>query len=307
MRVLLAQPRGCCAGVEMAIDTLSRAIELYPPPIYCFHQIAHNRELITRFEQAGVIFVNDLQFVPEGATTVFSAHGVAPAVEEEALRRGLRIIDATCPLVTKVHHEARMFASLGFTIVLIGHEGHDETVGVMGEAPKNMVLVQTLADIERLHVKDPHRVAYLTQTTLSEDDARCLIAALQARFPHIAGPPREDICYATQNRQEAMRALSPRADMALVVGSANSSNSQRLAEVARHFGIPAYLIDGPEGASLSWFEGVSTLLLTAGASVPEYLFARTVDWLRHTFNAVVEEYPGKQELVRFQLPTAVRS
>ena len=157
------------------------------------------------------------------------------------------------------------------------------------------------------HVKDPHRVAYLTQTTLSEDDARCLIAALQARFPHIAGPPKEDICYATQNRQEAMRALSPRADMALVIGSANSSNSQRLAEVARHFGIPAYLIDGPESANLSWFDGVSTLLLTAGASVPEYLFARTVDWLRQTFNAVVEEYPGKQELVRFQLPTAVRT
>jgi 4-hydroxy-3-methylbut-2-enyl diphosphate reductase len=200
-----------------------------------------------------------------------------------------------------------MFASLGFTIVLIGHAGHDETVGIMGEAPGNMVLVQTLADIGRLAVKDPHRLAYLTQTTLSEDDARYMIAALQARFPNIVGPPKEDICYATQNRQEAMRALSPRADMALIIGSANSSNSQRLAEVARHCGIPAYLIDGPENANLSWFEGVSTLLLTAGASVPEYLFARTVDWLRQAFGAVVEEYPGKQELVRFQLPSAVRT
>jgi len=167
MRVLLAQPWGCCAGVDMAIDTLSRALVLYPPPIYCFHQIAHNRELIARFEQAGVIFVNDLQFVPEGATTVFSAHGVAPAVYEEAARRKLRTIDATCPLVTKVHHEARMFAALGYTIVLIGHEGHDETVGVMGEAPEDMVLLQTLTDIERLTVRDPNRVAYLTQTTRS--------------------------------------------------------------------------------------------------------------------------------------------
>jgi 4-hydroxy-3-methylbut-2-enyl diphosphate reductase len=307
MRVLLAQPRGCCAGVDMAIDTLSRAIELYPAPIYCFHQIAHNRELIARFEQAGVIFVNDLQIVPEGATTVFSAHGVAPAVQEEAVRRKLRIIDATCPLVTKVHLEARMFAALGFTIVLIGYAGHDEIMGVMGEAPGNTVLVEKLADIERLNIRDPHRVAYLTQTTLSEDDARSMITALQARFPDIAGPPKEDICYATQNRQEVMRALSPRADMALIVGSANSSNSQRLAEVARHCGIPAYLIDGPENVDLSWFEGVSTLLLTAGASVPEYLFARTVDWLRQSFSAVVEEHPGKQELVRFQLPSAVRT
>src|SRR5262249_1970335 len=243
VRIILANPRGFCAGVNMAIESLERALELFGTPIYVYHEIVHNRPVVERFRKRGVIFIDDVADIPEGATVLYSAHGVAPVIRESSQQRRLRAIDATCPLVTKVHLEAVRFAREGYTIILIGHEGHDEVLGTMGEAPDSILLVQDAQDVERLELPDDAKVAYLTQTTLSVDDAEVIIDALKRRFPQIVGPSRDDICYATQNRQEAVKELVPQADMVIVLGSRNSSNSMRLAEIAQSYGRPAYLID----------------------------------------------------------------
>jgi 4-hydroxy-3-methylbut-2-enyl diphosphate reductase len=307
VRVLLAQPRGYCAGVEMALASLDRSLELFGTPLYAYHQIVHNTPLVRHYQQRGVTFVDDLADVPAGGTVVFSAHGVAPDVRRLAAERGVRVIDATCPLVSKVHSEARRFARAGYTIIMVGHAGHDETVGVMGEAPGCIHLVETLADVAALQVLDPDRVAWLTQTTLSIDETREILAALRQRFPAIEGPARDDICYATQNRQEAVRALLDEADLLLVIGSHNSSNSQRLAELGRRQGVPALLVDGPADLDPATFAGVATVAITAGASVPESFVQATVSWLLQRFGGSVEERRITEESVRFQLPVIVRS
>ncbi|MER3416918.1 MAG: 4-hydroxy-3-methylbut-2-enyl diphosphate reductase [Gemmataceae bacterium] len=306
MRILLAEPRGFCAGVNMAIASLEKALELFGPPIYVFHEIVHNRHVVERFRDRGVVFVDDLEQVPSGAVVLYSAHGVAPEVRQTAQRRGLYAIDATCPLVTKVHMEAVRFAREGYHIVLIGHAGHDEVVGTMGEAPEAIHLVQDVADVERLDFPSDARVAYLTQTTLSVDDTQQIIEALRRRFPQIVGPNKDDICYATQNRQEAVKELAPQADVVLVFGSQNSSNSQRLAEIARACGKPAYLIDSHLEIADDWLEGVSTVLITAGASAPEDIVQQALTYLEQRFGAEVEVRALRQEHVRFPLPGELR-
>src|SRR5437868_7444100 len=243
VKIILANPRGFCAGVNMAIESLERALELFGAPLYVYHEIVHNRPVVERFRKRGVVFVDDISEIPEGANVLYSAHGVAPAIRAASAQRRLRAIDATCPLVTKVHLEAMRFAREGYTIILIGHEGHDEVLGTMGEAPRSIRLVQDTGDVANLDLPPDAKVAYLTQTTLSVNDAEVIIAALRRRFPHIVGPSRDDICYATQNRQEAVKEVVPQADVVVVLGSGNSANSQRLAEVARASGKPAYLID----------------------------------------------------------------
>jgi len=307
MKVLLASPRGFCAGVNMAIESLQLALESFGPPIYVYHEIVHNQHVVTRFRDRGVTFVNDLAEVPEGATLLFSAHGVSPEVRQAARRRRLRAIDATCPLVTKVHLEAIRYAEAGYTILLIGHEGHDEVIGTMGEAPEAILLVETPDDVATLTVADESKVAYLTQTTLSVDDANRIISRLKERFPLLVGPPKEDICYATQNRQEAVALLSQEADVTLVLGSQNSSNSQRLAELSRERGVRAYLIDGPDDIDPNWFEGVETVLVTAGASAPEVVVDECLDWLRDQFDASIEPRSIREESVSFPLPRELRS
>ncbi|MGQ9576564.1 MAG: 4-hydroxy-3-methylbut-2-enyl diphosphate reductase [Thermoguttaceae bacterium] len=302
MHVILASPRGFCAGVNMAIESLRLAIKRFGTPIYVYHEIVHNKRVVERFRQQGVVFVNDPGEVPEGACLVYSAHGVPPAVRCQAACRGLRTIDATCPLVTKVHREAVRFAQQGYSIILIGHQGHDEVVGTMGEAPESIRLVTRPDQLDRLEVPDPAKVAYLTQTTLSVEDAAEVIARLRQRFPRAVGPPTEDICYATQNRQAAVRELSRRADLVLVVGSQNSSNSQRLAEIARRSGARAYLVDGPEDLDPAWFGGAGTVVITAGASAPEDLVTGCVRWLQERFAATVESVALGVEEVRFPLP-----
>jgi 4-hydroxy-3-methylbut-2-enyl diphosphate reductase len=306
MKIILANPRGFCAGVNMAIESLERALELFGPPLYVYHEIVHNKYVVERFRRSGAVFVESLDEVPEGAPLLYSAHGVSPQVREQARRRKLRAIDATCPLVTKVHLEAIKFAREGYTIVLIGHEGHDEVIGTMGEAPERMVLVETPDDVDALEIPDPSKIAYLTQTTLSVDDANLVIDALRARFPQIANPPKDDICYATQNRQEAVRELARRADVALVLGSQNSSNSRRLAEIALSLGPPAYLIDGVAEIRPEWFEGVETVLITAGASAPEDVVRECVDYLQATYGATIEEEYVREENVHFPLPRSLR-
>ena len=306
MRILLAQPRGFCAGVEMAVAALDRALELYGTPLYAFHQIVHNTFVIADFRSRGVVFVEEIGDVPPRATVVFSAHGVSPAVRAEAAARQLRVVDATCPLVTKVHSEAKRFARDGYTIVLVAHAGHDEAVGVTGEAPGQVRIVETTADVEALAIPDESRVAYLTQTTLSVDDTRRVVEALQRRFPHIQGPPREDICYATQNRQAAVRALALETDMILVVGSDNSSNSRRLVEVAESCGVRARRVDGPDELRLEWFDGVETLGVTSGASVPEPLLRSVLTWLQAYFGGNVVQRSIMSETVHFLLPGPVR-
>jgi 4-hydroxy-3-methylbut-2-enyl diphosphate reductase len=306
MKIYLAKPRGFCAGVVMAIETLERALELLGPPLYVYHEIVHNKHVVEKFRQRGVIFVNSLDEVPDGANVLFSAHGVSPDVRRTAQQRGLFAIDATCPLVTKVHLEACRFAREGYTIVLIGHAGHDEVVGTMGEAPDQMVLVETIDHVETLQVPNPDKVAYLTQTTLSVDDANRIIEALRRRFPKIQGPPKEDICYATQNRQEAVKYLAPQVDLVLVVGSQNSSNSIRLTEVAQEQGTPALLIDGPQELRPDLFTGVERVALTAGASAPEELVQEVIQWLQRQFGADVEEVCLREEEVYFPLPRVLR-
>ncbi|MFH1921517.1 MAG: 4-hydroxy-3-methylbut-2-enyl diphosphate reductase [Planctomycetota bacterium] len=306
MRVILAGPRGFCAGVNMAIESLRLALELFGTPIYVYHEIVHNRWVVDHFRSQGVVFVEELAEVPEGAHLLYSAHGVSPEVRRRAEARRLETIDATCPLVTKVHREAIRYAREGYTIVLIGHEGHDEVVGTMGEAPKSILLVGKVEDVDRLEVPDPDKLAYLTQTTLSVDDAARIIARLRERFPNVVGPPKDDICYATQNRQEAVRRLSAGADVVLVVGSQNSSNSRRLTELARAGGVPAHLIDSSADIDPAWFSGGETVLITAGASAPETLVEDCVGFLRRRFDATVESHTVRKEQVRFQLPKELR-
>jgi 4-hydroxy-3-methylbut-2-en-1-yl diphosphate reductase len=306
VRIILANPRGFCAGVNMAIESLDRALELFGTPLYVYHEIVHNRPVVDRFRAKGVVFVNDISEVPEGATVLYSAHGVAPALRAAAVARRLRAIDATCPLVTKVHLEAVRFAQEGYTIILIGHEEHDEVVGTMGEAPQAIRLVEDVADVERLDLPATARVAYLTQTTLSIDDAEIIIAALQRRFPQIVGPSRDDICYATQNRQEAVKELVPRADAVVVLGSQNSSNSMRLAEIARSLGKPAFLVDNFHELPPDCLDGVATVLVTAGASAPEEVVQECVAHLQKRYGATIESHTVREEHVSFPLPRELR-
>ena len=306
MRVILAAPRGFCAGVNMAIEALEMAVQTYGTPLYVYHEIVHNKWVVDRFRKQGVVFVDDLAEVPEGANLLYSAHGVPPQIRRQAAERHLNAIDATCPLVTKVHREAVRFAQQGYTIILIGHAGHDEVVGTMGEASESIRLIQTVADVDRVEAPDPSKVAYLTQTTLSVDDAARIIERLHRRFPRIVGPARDDICYATQNRQEAIRVLARESDMVLVVGSQNSSNSRRLAELARSFDVEAHLIDGPADIDLGWFSGEETVTITAGASAPEALVQKCVDLLRDRFRAKVETRVIRREELRFPLPEPLR-
>jgi 4-hydroxy-3-methylbut-2-enyl diphosphate reductase len=307
MKILLASPRGFCAGVNMAIETLETAIRLHGTPIYVFHEIVHNKHVVERFVREGAVFVDAVEEVPEGAVLLFSAHGVAPEVRRVAADRRLRAIDATCPLVTKVHLEAIKYARAGYRLILIGHEGHDEVIGTMGQAPDAFTLVETVEEVDSLSFGPTDRLAYLTQTTLSVDDASRIIARLKERFPQIVGPPKDDICYATQNRQEAVRLLSEDADLTLVLGSRNSSNSQRLAELARERGIPAFLIDGADEIDAGWFDGVETVVITAGASAPESVVQDCVRWLTERFGATVEERTIREEDVYFPLPKELRA
>lgn len=307
MKVLLASPRGFCAGVNMAIESLDLALASLEPPIYVYHEIVHNKYVVEHFRGRGVTFVDTLDEVPVGSTLLFSAHGVSPEIRRIARDRKLRAIDATCPLVTKVHLEAIKYANAGYTILLIGHEGHDEVIGTMGEAPEAILLVESPEDVAKLEVADERKVAYLTQTTLSVDDANRIISKLKERFPHIAAPPKDDICYATQNRQEAVSLLAREAELAIVLGSQNSSNSQRLAELARERGIRAHLVDGPGDLRPEWFDGVTTVLVTAGASAPETVVEACLDWLRERFNATVEPRSIREENVSFPLPRELRN
>ena len=307
MKILLVSPRGFCAGVNMAIESLDLAIEAFGTPVYVYHEIVHNKYVVDSFRGKGAIFVEQLEDVPEGSHLLFSAHGVSPEIREVARQRKLIAIDATCPLVTKVHLEAIRFAKNGYTIILIGHEGHDEVIGTMGEAPEAILLVESVEDVDRLQVNDDARLAYLTQTTLSVDDANQIIGRLRIRFPQISGPPKEDICYATQNRQEAVRLLTSEADLVLVLGSQNSSNSQRLKELSQENGVPAYLIDGIADADPKWFEGVDSVLITAGASAPESVVSACVDFLVDRFDATVEIRSIRDEEVHFPLPRELRA
>lgn len=306
MRILLAAPRGFCAGVNMAVDALERAIEILGTPLYVFHEIVHNRHVVERFRAKGAVFVNDLAEVPIGGNVMYSAHGVSPAAHKLAQDRQLNIIDATCPLVRKVHLEALRFAEQGYAIVLIGHAGHDEVVGTLGYVPDRMQLVECPADVDRLSLADTEKVAYLTQTTLSVDEANLIVERLKQRYPDCVGAPKEDICYATQNRQEALKSLLPLADAVLVVGSRNSSNSNRLVEIARQFGCPAWLVDDAAELDEHWFSGKQSVIVTAGASAPEDLVRDCVEALRRWFDATVEEHAFREEQVAFPLPLEVR-
>lgn len=307
MQVLLANPRGFCAGVNMAVDSLELTLEKFGPPVYVFHEIVHNKYVVETFKKKGAIFVDSLDDVPPGSTLMFSAHGVSPEIRKAAQARRLTAIDATCPLVTKVHLEAIKYAREGYTIFLIGHEGHDEVIGTMGEAPQAMILVETVDDVDRLDLPPDGKYAYLTQTTLSVDDANRIIARLRAKFPKLVNPPKEDICYATQNRQEAVRLLAREADVCLVLGSQNSSNSQRLCELAMEHGVRAYLIDGPADIDANWFSPTDRVLVTAGASAPETVVEQVLDWLKENFQATIEVRTTREENVHFPLPKILRS
>ncbi len=306
MKILLANPRGFCAGVNMAIDALETALRTFGPPVYVYHEIVHNRPIVERFRAKGVVFVNEVEEVPIGGTLMYSAHGIAPEIRSKSAARNLRAIDATCPLVTKVHMEAIRYAKEGYTIVYIGHEGHDEVIGTMGEAPDCMILVENAEDVDGLTLPADAKVAYLTQTTLSVDETRVVIDALKRKYPQIVAPHKEDICYATQNRQEAVKDLVPEVDAVLVLGSKNSSNSNRLAEIARDFGRPAYLIDTVKELDDSWFKPTDTVLVTAGASAPEEHVEACVAYLKATFGAEVEPRIVREEHVHFPLPRELR-
>ena len=306
MKILLAAPRGFCAGVNMAIESLDLAIRAFGTPVYVYHEIVHNKYVVDTFRAKGAIFVESLEEVPLGSTLLFSAHGVSPEIRRLARERKLYAIDATCPLVTKVHLEAIRYAKEGYTILLIGHEGHDEVIGTMGEAPQAMVLVESAEEADKLEFPPGTKLAYLTQTTLSVDDANRIITRLRARFPQIANPPKDDICYATQNRQEAIHVLARDADLVLVLGSQNSSNSQRLKEIAQENGIPARLIDGAQDIDPTWFDGVKTVLITAGASAPESVVQECITYLHDRFGATVESRSIREEDVHFPLPRELR-
>jgi len=305
-RILLAAPRGYCAGVDRAVQTVERALEIYGPPVYVRKEIVHNKHVVEELRERGAIFVESETEVPEGATVVFSAHGIAPSVRENARLRRLETIDATCPLVTKVHVEAKKFAAEGYTIVLIGHDGHEEVEGTMGEAPDRIVLIQSVEDADVLEVDDPEKVAYISQTTLSVDETRSIITRLRERFPAIIGPRTDDICYATTNRQAAVKELARECDLVLVIGSRNSSNSNRLVEVARECGAEAHLIDNQLEVCDEWLEGKRTVGITSGASAPEKLVQQLVERFRERGTELVEELEVVREDVRFMLPKAIR-
>jgi len=307
MHIILANPRGFCAGVNMAIQSLEKALAAFGTPLYVYHEIVHNRPVVEKFRSLGVVFVDHISEVPSGATVLYSAHGVSPEIRQVSKERNLRAIDATCPLVTKVHLEAIRFAKDGYTILLIGHAGHDEVIGTMGEAPQAIVLVEDLDYVETLAFADDVKLAFLTQTTLSVDEAGVIIRALKAKFPHIVGPAKDDICYATQNRQEAVRDLAKDARVVLVLGSQNSSNSLRLRELGEVFGKSAYLIDSVEDIRPDWFSADDTVLVTAGASAPEEKVQEVVGWLKTTYDATVEEKVVREEHVNFPLPRELRS
>jgi 4-hydroxy-3-methylbut-2-enyl diphosphate reductase len=310
MQILLANPRGFCAGVDRAIDIVERAIELFGKPIYVRHEVVHNRYVVDRLRNLGAVFVDELDDVPAGATVIFSAHGVSLAVREEAKRRDLKVFDATCPLVTKVHMEVSRFGLEGREVILIGHAGHPEVEGTMGQFDESrggrIYLVETEGDVATLKIQDPKRLAFVTQTTLSVDDTQRVVAALRTKYPELASPRKEDICYATQNRQDAVKRLAERCDIILVVGSPSSSNSNRLREIAEKVGIPGYLVDGPEDMHREWFEGKQAVGVTAGASAPEILVKRVVDQLREWGGTMPEETQGEQENIVFSLPRELR-
>lgn len=306
MRILLANPRGFCAGVNMAIECLDEAIRMFGPEIYVYHEIVHNKYVVDRFSRQGVRFIDEIEEAPEGAILLYSAHGVSPAIREAARRRKLQTIDATCPLVTKVHLEAIKYARAGYHIILIGHEGHDEVIGTMGEAPESITLVETPEEVAGLAFPDESKIAYLTQTTLSVEEAARVITALRERFPQIESPPKEDICYATTNRQHAVKQLAAQADLVLVLGSQNSSNSRRLQELGAEGSRPAYLIDGASELRPEWFTGVETVLITAGASAPEVVVQDVIDHLKSEHGAEVEEVVTREEHVSFPLPKELR-
>ena len=302
-KIFLLKPRGFCAGVVRAIDVVKIALDLYGPPVYVRKEIVHNKHVVDELRQAGAIFVEELDEVPAGARAIFSAHGVAPAVRTQAKDRCLDIIDATCPLVTKVHLEAARFARDGYSIVLIGHKDHDEVIGTLGEVPEATYLVETVEDVDRLELPDPARVRYLTQTTLSLDETRDIIQRLKQRFPLIQGPPAQDICYATQNRQMAVKAIAQAVDLLLVVGSENSSNSKRLVEVGTNFGVRSYLVNDRGDVDRAWLESVKNVGVTAGASAPEHLVEELIGFLREDGFRQVEEIEMVDEDVRFSLPS----
>jgi 4-hydroxy-3-methylbut-2-en-1-yl diphosphate reductase len=305
-RVLLASPRGYCAGVERAVETVERALERFGAPVYVRKQIVHNAHVVRELEGRGAVFVEDEREVPPGSTVVFSAHGVAPSVHAAAAARGLATIDATCPLVTKVHAQARRYAASGYTIVLIGHAGHEEVVGTMGEAPGAIVLVESVEDVEALEFPPSTRLAYVTQTTLSVDETADIVAALRSRFPDVHAPAKEDICYATSNRQAAVKELLGRIDLLLVIGSANSSNSNRLVEVARAAGVDAHLIEDEGEIEEAWLAGRSVVGVTSGASAPERLVTRVCEWFRARGVRRIEELATVREDVAFKLPVEIR-
>src|SRR6478735_7399455 len=306
-KLLLAAPRGYCAGVDRAVQTVERALTLYGAPVYVRKEIVHNKHVVEQLRERGAIFVEELDdTVPEGAMTVFSAHGVSPAVHAEAEQRALRTIDATCPLVTKVHREAVKFAGDGYTIVLIGHAGHEEVEGTMGEAPDHIVLVETEDDVDRLEIEDTEKIAYISQTTLSVDETRSIIARLREKFPSITGPRTDDICYATTNRQAAVKQLARACDLVLVIGSRNSSNSNRLVEVAREHGADSHLIDNETEVSEEWLEGKKVVGITSGASAPDELVQRLVRFFEDRGTSDVEVLEVVQEDVRFMLPKTIR-
>lgn len=306
MRILLANPRGFCAGVNMAIECLDETIRMFGSSVYVFHEIVHNKYVVDRFTRQGVTFVNSIDEAPVGSILLYSAHGVSPQIREQARARNLHTIDATCPLVTKVHLEAIKFAKSGYHILLIGHEGHDEVIGTMGEAPASITLVETPEDVARLDFLNESKLAYLTQTTLSVEEANRVISALKERFPHIESPPKEDICYATTNRQHAVSQLAEQADVVLVLGSQNSSNSRRLMEIGSSLGTPSYLIDGAHELRDEWFEQAESVLITAGASAPEVVVQDVIATLQSRFGAVMEEVITREEHVSFPLPKELR-
>jgi len=305
-KLYLAAPRGYCAGVDRAVQAVERALELYGPPVYVRKEIVHNKHVVEQLRERGAIFVDQETEVPEGETVVFSAHGVAPTVHANAERRELKTIDATCPLVTKVHVEAKKFAAEGYTIVLIGHAGHEEVEGTMGEAPEDIVLIETEADVEALEVEDPERIAFVSQTTLSVDETNAIIMKLRERFPNIVGPRTDDICYATTNRQMAVRQMARECDLVLVIGSRNSSNSNRLVEVAQDHGAESHLIDNETEVDERWLQGKRIVGITSGASAPEELVQRLVDFFRRRGTEEIAEFEVVQEDVRFMLPKEIR-
>jgi 4-hydroxy-3-methylbut-2-enyl diphosphate reductase len=305
-KILLAAPRGYCAGVDRAVQTVERALEIYGAPVYVRKEIVHNKHVVETLRERGAIFVESETEVPEGANAVFSAHGVSPEVHANAITRGLNTIDATCPLVTKVHREAIKFAEEGYTIVLIGHAGHEEVEGTMGEAPDRMVLVEDVADVDRLQIEDETKIAYISQTTLSVDETHAVIVKLRERFPHIVGPRKDDICYATTNRQAAVKQLAADCDLVLVVGSRNSSNSKRLVEVARECGAASQLIDNVSQVEESWLVDMPTVGITSGASAPEVLVQQLVDFFRERGTTDISELHVVEENVRFMLPQKIR-